>query len=153
MGFPSCRLLAGFAPFLSNFALADSLREVLWERMQSVATNLGLARLWTGESAPFWKRNGFRIAGADTLKTLAPSWAALDYDWLTVELRDEEALKKGLEKDFSRLQQEERQRTERVLRRAKAWNRVAIALALVVAFAGILFCIYLLSHHPNLLRR
>jgi N-acetylglutamate synthase-like GNAT family acetyltransferase len=137
----------------TDFALADPLRELLWERMQSLAANFGLARLWTAESAPFWKQHSFRPANAAALKTMTPPWTFLDCHWLTVELRDEEALKQGLEKDFSRLQQEERQRTERTLRRAKAWNRVAIALALIVALAGVIFCIYLLSHHSNLFRR
>lgn len=136
-----------------DFALADPLREMLWERMQSVAANLGLVRFWTSESAPFWKQQGFRPANATALKTLAAPWSLFECDWVTLELRDEEALKKGLEKDFSRLRQEERERTAHTLSRARLWNRVAIALALIVAFAGVIFCIYLLSHHSNLFRR
>src|SRR5580704_8798426 len=42
----------------ADFGLADNLRELLWARMQSVAENFGLSRLWIAESAPFWKRNG-----------------------------------------------------------------------------------------------
>jgi len=137
----------------TDFSLADPLRDLLWERMQSVAANFGLARLWTSETAPFWKRNGFLPANAAALKTMTPPWTFMECNWLTVELRDEEALKKGLEMDFSRLLHPEKQRTERALRRAKAWNRIGIALALIVAFAGVILCIYLLSHHSNILQR
>src|SRR5437773_781501 len=38
----------------SDFALADTLRPLLWERLQAVASNHGLVRLWTQERTPFW---------------------------------------------------------------------------------------------------
>jgi N-acetylglutamate synthase-like GNAT family acetyltransferase len=137
----------------TDFALADPLRELLWERMQSVAANRGLARLWTAEAAPFWKYNGFHPANAAALKNLVAPWTFHECAWLTLQLRDEEALKQSLEKDFSVFQRAERERTERVLRRARLWRGVGIGLALLVAFAAILFCVYLLTHHSSLLRR
>lgn len=46
----------------SDFALADVLRPHLWERMQSVATNHGLVRVWTREKTPFWCHSGLHPA-------------------------------------------------------------------------------------------
>src|SRR5436309_3091325 len=44
----------------TDFGLADSARELLWKRIQTLATNHGILRLWMQESAPFWSRLGFK---------------------------------------------------------------------------------------------
>src|SRR5688572_24083219 len=36
----------------TDFALAEQLRPLLWDRVHSVAINHGLLRLWTQEQAP-----------------------------------------------------------------------------------------------------
>src|SRR5947207_1815499 len=42
-----------------DFSLADKLRPRLWERVEKVAANHGLFRVWTQETAPYWKQTGF----------------------------------------------------------------------------------------------
>src|SRR5215831_20838256 len=42
----------------TDFSLAEQLRPMLWDRVNAVATNHGLLRLWTKEEAPFWNRCG-----------------------------------------------------------------------------------------------
>src|SRR5258706_1764046 len=54
----------------TDFALADELRPQLWERVQSVATNHGLIRLWTQEHAPFWSHCGLAKADDESLQKL-----------------------------------------------------------------------------------
>jgi N-acetylglutamate synthase-like GNAT family acetyltransferase len=132
-----------------DFALADRLRDQLWHRLQSVAANHGLARLWTDETAPFWKQHGFQIAAPDTLKKLPPVWAQIGGDWLTLRLRDEEALRTTLEMDLTRLKEQERQSTDRALRSARALKFIAIAFSIPLAAAVIVFCINLLRHLPQ----
>ena len=39
----------------SDFALADAARQLFWERVQTLASNHGVFRIWTQESSPFWK--------------------------------------------------------------------------------------------------
>lgn len=134
-----------------DFALADPLREYLWARMQSVAANHGLVRLWTSESAPFWKTNGFQPATADILKKLPEAWTGIDCQWLTLRLRDEEALQASLSTDFTRLQEAERKRTELLLERARVAKKIGTAVAIIIAIAGILFCIKLLMQNPNII--
>jgi N-acetylglutamate synthase-like GNAT family acetyltransferase len=136
-----------------DFALADPLREILWARMQSVAANHGLVRLWIAESAPFWKYNGFQPAAPDALKKMPAAWSAYESDWLTLPLRDEEALQTSLATDFTKLNEEERRRTEQLLRRARIAKNIGTALAILVAIAGILYCIFLIMHNPNMMRR
>src|SRR5262245_14960215 len=41
---------------------ADTLRELLWERVQVLAKNHGLVRLWTQLATPFWARSDFQYA-------------------------------------------------------------------------------------------
>ena len=53
-----------------DFALADQLRPLLWERIQAVARNHGVARLWTQECAPFWGQSGFQLERTEALKKL-----------------------------------------------------------------------------------
>ena len=40
----------------SDFALAEHLRPLLWDRVHAVATNHGLLRVWTRGQAAFWNR-------------------------------------------------------------------------------------------------
>ncbi len=49
-----------------DFALADAVRPLLWGRIQALAMNHGLARLWTRENAPFWSHIGLQPADAST---------------------------------------------------------------------------------------
>jgi N-acetylglutamate synthase-like GNAT family acetyltransferase len=135
----------------ADFAHAEILRDGLWERMKSLAANHGLARLWTGETAPFWKQNGFQVADANLMNKLPPVWAALQEDWLTLKLRDEEALAKSLDKEFETLKREAAEKTEKTLRMAKFWNFVATALAIILAAGVVIFCVTLLRHNPNAL--
>src|SRR5262245_24687114 len=39
----------------ADFAAADAVRPQFWERIQTLAINHGIVRLWTREEAPFWK--------------------------------------------------------------------------------------------------
>ena len=44
--------------------LADPLRELLWERVQVVAKNHGMVRIWSQFSTPFWNHCGFKCRSA-----------------------------------------------------------------------------------------
>ena len=136
----------------ADFGLADRLRAQLWERLQSLATNRGLVRIWTAEAAPFWKSNGFHPAERDELKRLPPAWSALSRDWLTLPLRDEDALRNTLEMDFANLKRQEDERRQLVLSRAKMFRNIGIALVVVVVIVMLAFCITLLLHQ-SMLRR
>lgn len=137
-----------------DFGLSETLRQELWERLQSLANNHGLARLWTRESAPFWSRNGFHAPDEDELKKFPAAWNAELTGWLTLKLRDEEALEMALEKEFTRFKLEEKRRTENLLRKGRILSAVGTILATLLFVGVTVFAIFwVLRYHPHLLRR
>lgn len=113
----------------SDFAVADRAREMFWERIQSIASNLGVFRLWTQETSPFWTRWGFHVPDAETLAKLPEEWRALKGRWLTLELKNEEAINHALQNQFAGFMDSERRQTARVEDQARV-------LRLVVTIAG-----------------
>jgi N-acetylglutamate synthase-like GNAT family acetyltransferase len=137
-----------------DFALSEILRQHLWERLQSLAANHGLARLWTRETAPFWSRNGFHAPDDAELAKLPPAWGRDLPGWLTLQLRDEEALEMALEKEFTRFKLEEKRRMEKVLRQGKILNFIGTALAILLFIGVMTFAFFwVLRFHPHLLGR
>ncbi len=104
----------------TDFGLADQLRPQLWDRVQSVATNNGLLRLWTQEQAPFWSRCGLAKADAESLEKLPGSWRDFKGQWLTVKLREDIEAVLSADKEFAVFMQSERRRTERAMHRRRS---------------------------------
>ncbi len=123
-----------------DFALAEDLRPLLWERIESLARNHGLVRLWTQERAPFWRRCGLSTGNADALAKLPPGWSGDPGEWLTVQLRDETALV-SIDKEFELFMATEKQQTAETFRKAKTLKNVAtvvaVLLAIFVLFAAV----------------
>ncbi len=117
-----------------DFALADQLRPLLWERIHAVATNHGLLRLWTQEQAPFWNHCGLVKADAEALEKLPANWRGPSSDWLTLKLREDIAAAISLDKEFALFKESEKQRTQRTFQQARILKMIAtfIALALLV---------------------
>ena len=111
----------------SDFAVADIVRPLFWQRLQSLSSNHGVFRLWTQENTPFWTRNGRTAPG-----------------WLTLQLKDEEAIA-TLEKEFAMFKEAEKQETARALGQAKMLKNVVtlvcigIAIVLFVIAAWVFF--------------
>src|SRR5215469_1675945 len=76
----------------TDFAIADQGRELLWNRIQTLAANHGVLRLWSRECVPFWSGLGFKKADAEALKKLPPGWNTDDPSWFTLQLKDEAAI-------------------------------------------------------------
>lgn len=137
-----------------DFALADVLRQHFWERLQSLATNHGLARLWTRETAPFWSGNGFHPPDANEIKKLPATWGMEPTGWITLRLRDEEALEMALEKEFTKFKLEEKRQTDKMLRRGKILSFIGTALATLLFIGVATFAlIWGLKTHPHLFGR
>ena len=54
----------------TDFALAEQVRPLLWDRLHAVAINRGLLRVWTREAAPFWHHCGLQPPDAAALEKL-----------------------------------------------------------------------------------
>lgn len=116
----------------ADFSQADELRPLLWERLQMVAANHGIVRVWTRETAPFWAHLGMTAPDADAIAKQPPAWREQPGHWLVLKLREdvEEAL--SADKEFELFRQAERAQTEATLGRARALNKLATALALLL---------------------
>src|SRR5574341_960854 len=95
----------------SRFDLAETLRDQLWQRVQVIARNFGLVRVWTQFATPFWRQT-LRPATPEELAKLPAAFAALAQPWLVAQLREESTLP-GIDQEFALFREAERERTEK----------------------------------------
>jgi len=130
----------------SDFSVADRARELFWERLQTLAANHGVFRVWTLENSPFWTRWGFQPADAETLARLPNPWKSLEGNWFTLELKDEDAVTAALQTKFAGFMTTEKEQTARISEQAKTLKTIIT----IVGFAifGLCMCIlvYWLMH-------
>jgi hypothetical protein len=122
----------------ADFSQADTLRDVLWHRLQSVATNHGLVRLWTTEDAPFWSRCGLTPATAEEQEKLPAPWKQSGARWLTLKLREDIEEVVNLDKEFALFMESERERSRQVMGQAKMLKLLATLLSVSLFLAVII---------------
>ena len=137
----------------TDFALADHLRPLLWERLQALATNHGLHRLWTRESAPFWHHCGLQRPEPEALQKLPAVWRGHTAGWLTLKLREEIEAVMTADKEFALFMQSEKQRTERALQHARILKQIATLIAIVLLILVLGGAVWLIMKNPQLLHR
>lgn len=137
----------------TDFALADELRPALWERIQAVAANHGLVRLWTQEQAPFWSHCGLAKVDAEALEKLPATWRTLAGQWLTLKLKEDIEEVISADKEFAMFMESERQRTQRTFQQARALKFVATLIALVVLALVMAGAFIVMRKNPQLLHR
>jgi len=120
----------------TDFSIADSVRPLFLKRIQSLAMNHGVVRLWTQEHAPFWTNYGFQRASAAALEKLPATWDPAAPDWLTFQMKDEETIA-SVDKEFAMFMASEKQRTAQTLASAKKLKVIVTVVAFVFAL-GIL---------------
>lgn len=117
----------------------EELRPHLWERIQSVARNHGLHRLWTREKAPFWRRCGLRPASEADLAKLPASFGDRHGEWLTLQLRDEIVSEQSLEREFELFKAEQEAALRHAMHRVRLLRVVALLIGLAaLTVAGVL---------------
>jgi N-acetylglutamate synthase-like GNAT family acetyltransferase/nitrate reductase NapE component len=128
----------------ADFSVADAARELFWERIQKLASHLGVFRVWTQETSPFWTHWGFQPATAETLARLPEEWKGLAGRWLTLELKNEEAINAALETRFAGFMDAEKQQTTRVAKQARTLRLIVSIILFAVAaicFVGAFFIV------------
>ena len=136
-----------------DFALAEHLRPQLWDRLLAVATNHGLLRVWTRESAPFWNHCGMLQADAEAMQKLPVLWRGTSSGWLTLKLRDDVESVHSLDREFALFMQSEKQRTNRAFQQARIIKNIATLIAVVVFILVLAGAFWMIMKNPNLLRR
>jgi N-acetylglutamate synthase-like GNAT family acetyltransferase len=135
----------------TDFAAADSARELFWQRIQILAANHGVFRLWTQERSPFWTRFGFQPANTETLVRLPNEWKnEFEGAWLTMQLKDEKKIADALEKEFATFMQSEKMQSTRVSEQARTLKTTVTVIAFAIAILCFGVAIYLLLHRNSL---
>jgi N-acetylglutamate synthase-like GNAT family acetyltransferase len=124
----------------TDFSVADAARELFWERIQTIAAHHGVFRLWTQENSPFWARWGFQPANDETLARLPEEWKHAEGSWLSIQLKDEEAIA-ALDQELAQFRESEKKRTAETLEQARTMTKtitvVAFALGIILIGAAI----------------
>jgi N-acetylglutamate synthase-like GNAT family acetyltransferase len=137
----------------SDFALADDLRPLLWDRIHAIATSQGLLRLWTQEQAPFWYHCGLTAATPEALEELPATWRDHRSRWLTLKLKDDlDAIIKA-DKEFAVFMAAEKERTVRRLEHARMLKFLATLIAIGVVMLALGAAFYLVQKNPSLFGR
>ena len=129
----------------------DKFRQQLWERIQTIARNHALARLWTQESAPFWGQRGFSEADPETVKKLPAGFGDPAKRWLTLQLREESAAAVSVEREFQLFQASQRESSEKIMQQAKVLKGVAYVILGIALVVGLFFLFQVLIKNPNVL--
>jgi N-acetylglutamate synthase-like GNAT family acetyltransferase len=128
----------------TDFSVADTARELFWERIQTIASHHGVLRLWTQETSPFWSRWGFRSATDENLERLPAEWKRFEGPWFTFQLKDEAALA-AAETELAIFRESEEKRTAETLHQARTMTKTitVIAFALAAILIGIAFFMFM----------
>jgi N-acetylglutamate synthase-like GNAT family acetyltransferase len=137
----------------SDFGLSEHLRPLLWDRVQAVATNHGLLRVWTQEQAPFWNHCGLLKADADALQKLPALWRGPTSNWLTLKLRDDVETAISADKEFALFMESEKQRTQQVFQQARMLKTIVTVVAFIVLVAVAAWAVSTFMRNPHLLHR
>ncbi len=127
----------------TDFAIADTARELLWERIAALAANHGVFRLWTQENSPFWLHWGFQPADHDILSRLPEPWHTRNGNWLTMELKDEQAVNTALTNQFATFMAEEKKTATDVSANARKITTFLSVVFFLVGIVGFAAAIYL----------
>lgn len=134
----------------TDFAIADQARELLWNRIQTLASNHGILRLWARETVPFWNGVGFKPADAEALKRLPDAWKTDDTSWFTLQLKDEATIA-SMEKELAMFMAAEKRSTDRVFQQARTAKTIANLIAILLFLFALGAAIFMLMKRPGLL--
>jgi len=131
----------------ADFALTDTLRPLLWERLERMARSHGLFRLWTAETAPFWKKDaGFSGATDPPPEVFGPAPGP----WLALRLKDEGADPDLLEAQFTLFREAERAKREKLMGRAAAIKMVGTVIAVLLFLFAMGVMVWYFRHRAQL---
>lgn len=133
----------------ADFALADTLRPLLWERLRNVGRNYALARMWTRESSQFWRGLGFDPPDEEQLAKFPAVFGEPDAGPLfTLKVRDDPFADMTAEQEEALLKQHLRADTEKMLQQARTLRMFAY-IASVVFIIVLAICGYYLLRYKK----
>ena len=132
--------------------LDGKFREQVWERIQVVARNHGLVRLWTRETAPFWQQQaGFAEASPELAAKLPAGFGNTPGRWWMLQLREENPAALSIEREFELFQVSQKQETEKLMQLGRTMKLIMVIVLSVVLLIGGFFVVKYLIKNPSLL--
>ena len=118
----------------ADFGVADQLRQVIWERLKTIAKNYAMARVWMQDCGMFWKELGFDEVGEDSIAQLPPAFGSGDGNWFAIMLRNDPfAGGSSAAKQQELLFREAlRAETEKTLQQAKVVKAIALVMSIIL---------------------
>lgn len=130
----------------ADLSAAESLRPSFWKKIQIIAANHGVLRVWIRENAPGWSGFGFQAAGEEVLAKLPQKWDRVAPGWLTVQLKNEDAIQK-LEREMAMFMTVEKARSQKIVEGARTFRVIATVVGFIVAFLIFIAAGWLLLRH------
>lgn len=131
----------------ADFALADTLRPLLWERMRTVGRNHALARMWTRETSLFWRGLGFDPPDEEQLARFPAVFGEVGAGPLfTLKVRDDPFADMTPAQEEAMLKQHLRADTEKMLQQARVVRMFAYIASVVFIILLAIFGKYLLRY-------
>lgn len=134
----------------TDFSLADQIRPLLFDRIKVLANNHGLVRLWTRESALFWKHIGLDPADGPALEKLPSAWRDLGSGWFTIKLKEDVDEVLSESSAFTLFVEAEKRRTQKTLDRARRVKAIATGIAVLLLVGVVIAAVYLLRRNAHL---
>ena len=129
----------------------EGFRALLWERIQIVARNHGLVRMWTQERSPFWQQAGFADPPPEILKKLPVSFGDAQARWLMLQLRDENLAALSVEHEFDLFQTAQKEETDKLMRLGQSLKTIVFVVLGIALAAGLAYLVILLIKNPSFL--
>jgi len=132
--------------------IGDTLRGLLWKRLQVMIQNHALEKLWTDINVPFWRELDFAAASPEQLLELPAAFHAEGRSWRVKTLRAADAAA-AMEREFARLKTIQQEESARMQTRVQWMKRVALGVTVVVFLLVVAWAVTLLKVGPKLWHR
>lgn len=133
--------------------LADELRVTLWNRVQIVARNQGVQRIWTQEDADYWRASGFSKPSPAMLGAATATFVDKSAEWQVFELLDPDKAKHMVDEQMAIWEAARAQEAEELQEKIRRFRTFAFGLAGLVTLGALGIFFYVILRHPEILRR
>ncbi len=132
---------------------ADDLRAALWKRLQIVARNQGVLRLWTQEDAPYWGTVGFGGPDGKVRSEAKSAFLDSDPDWRFFQLADPDRAAKLVQEQLAvweATRSQEADSFQQTIQNIRNSAFIITGAIIVILFA---MALYVFVRRPELVQR
>lgn len=127
---------------------ADEYRQILWQRLQIVARNQGVCRIWTMEDASFWNAT-FQKPTAMEIAELKAPFADPSGFWWTHQLMDSKRTQQLLDEQLALWEANRQSESTDLAESIHRIRRMAYATVGVVILMMVFMVVYVLLRRPG----